>query len=226
MPLKTFFLTVSFFIFLLSPHLFAQDYYEQSYPDKPISLGIVFSPNISWLRYGDFAVEEQSARFGYAYGLQADFAFAENYYFHTGFIINNLNAEARLPIDGQGRTALDRYQLQYAEIPIAIKLRSTQRYHRSYYGVFGFTAGLKLNAKRQRDLMYTDPALAPSERINMRGEANLLRLGLLIGGGIEWQLDHNLRLMTGLSLNNGFTQVIRSGEPRNSFVALNFGIIF
>ena len=190
----------------------AQDYYSSTYQYKPISLGITFSPNMSWMRHGDADGYENTPKFGFAYGLLADFAFTENYYFATGLLINTLNSDV-------GYTDLTRsYRLQYAEIPISLKLKSTMRYFRSYYGQFGFTGGVKLNAKEKKP--------GDSSRSSMGNDADFFRLALQIGGGVEWQLDHNLSMMTGLSFNNGFTRVIESGEPRNSYVAFNFGIFF
>ncbi|WP_257670426.1 PorT family protein [Parapedobacter tibetensis] len=213
------------FLLLALPFVFsnhkglAQDYYSSTYQYKPISLGITFSPNIGWMRYGDNDEYESSPKFGYAYGLLADFAFSENYYFSTGLLINTLNTETSGPSPETTGGTLDRdYRLQYAEIPIAVKLKSTMRYFRSYYGQFGFTAGLKLNAKEQE--------AGASSRHSMGSSADFLRLALQIGGGVEWQLDHNLVMMTGLTFNNGFTRAVRAGEPRNSYIAFNFGIFF
>jgi len=190
----------------------AQDYYSSTYQYKPISLGITFSPNMSWLRYGDADGYKSTPKFGYAYGLLADFAFTENYYFATGLLINTLNNESEYT------DVTHSYRLQYAEIPISLELKSTMRYFRSYYGQFGFTGGVKLNAKEKKT--------GDSSRSSMGDDADFFRLALQIGGGVEWQLDHNLSMMTGLSFNNGFTRVINNGEPRNSYVAFNFGIFF
>ncbi|QNL50022.1 outer membrane beta-barrel protein [Olivibacter sp. SDN3] len=216
-------IVLSFFSF----YAVAQDYNESFYDSKRMSLGITFSPNVSWLRYGDVDVEGTKAKMGYAYGLLADFAFSENYYFSTGFLINTLNAEARryttVPENQQRFVEVNDYRLQYAEIPFGVKLKSTQRYYRSYYGLFGFTAGIKINAKQE---VTAENGTLLQESRNLKGRADLFRLGLQVGGGVEWQLDHNLRLMTGLSFNNGFTRVIKSDSPRNSFVSFNFGILF
>lgn len=199
----------------------AQDYYSSTYQYRPVSLGITFSPNMGWMRYGDNEDYKSSPKFGYAYGLLADFAFTENYYFSTGLLINTLNSQTEHPDPlssvAYARTTTD-YRLQYAEIPIALKLKSTMRYFRSYYGQFGFTGGFKLNAKHKEE--------GATSRSAMGSDADFFRLALQIGGGVEWQLDHNLVMMTGLTFNNGFTQAIRVGEPRNSYVAFNFGIFF
>ncbi len=198
---------------------FTQDYYSSTYQYKPISLGITFSPNMGWMRYGDSDGYESSPKFGYAYGLLADFAFSENYYFSTGLLINTLNSESTGPTPGSASSRFNRdHRIQYAEIPITLKLKSTMRYFRSYYGQFGFSTGFKLGAKERE--------AGISSRQSMGNDADFLRLALQIGGGIDWQLDHNLVMMTGLSFNNGFTRAIRQGEPRNSYVAFNFGIFF
>ena len=194
----------------------AQDYYSSTYQYKPISLGITFSPSMAWMRYSETDEYEGSAKLSYAYGLLADFAFSENYYFSSGLLINTLNAESKGPI---GTNSPNRdYRIQYAEIPLALKLKSTQRYFRSYYGLFGFTAGFKLSAKEK---IQGNP-----NRTTLGDNADLLRLALQIGGGVEWQLDHNLVMMTGLSFNNGLTRAIDIGEPKNSYAAFNFAIFF
>lgn len=190
----------------------AQSYDESVYQYKPISLGIVLTPNMGWLRYGDNDNFSGESRVGFGYGLQADFAFSENYYFNTGLLINTINSRSTL---NNLRTD---YRLQYAEIPLALKLKSTMRYFRSYYGLFGFSTGFKLSGREKAD--------NASNSTSIGGDANLFRLALQVGGGVEWLLDHNLMLMTGLTYNNGFTRAIRPGEPQNSYFALNLGIIF
>ncbi len=190
----------------------AQDYYSSTYQYKPVSLGITFAPNLAWMRHGEATGYQNTPKFGFAYGLLADFAFTENYYFATGLLINTLNSEVEYTDLTQS------YRLQYAEIPLSLKLKSTMRYFRSYYGQFGFTGGVKLNAKEKLP--------GSSTRTSMGDDADFFRLALLIGGGVEWQLDHNMVMVTGLSFNNGFTRAVKEGEPRNSYVAFNFGIFF
>lgn len=193
--------------------LSAQDYYESSYPRKSVSLGLTFSPNLSWLRYGNRSSVDKKAKIGYAYGLLADFAMAENYAFSTGFLINNLRASSDLGPEPISTT----YDLQYVEIPFGLKLRSTQRYYRSYYGLFGFTGGIKMSA---------DKTVGSEDKADLNSDAKAFRLGLQFGGGVEWQLDHNLRFMTGLTFNNGFKKVLSDGSAKNSYVSVNFGLFF
>ncbi|SRR5690606_1148186 len=210
-----FFLFTFLFITSVFSSAKAQDYYGNSYAYKPVSFGLTFSPNLGWLNFGNDANVQKESEFGYGYGLLADFAFAENYYFATGFLINNLKSAVE---QGPDRISTQ-YKLQYVEIPIGLKLKSTQRYFRSYYGQFGFTGGLKINGEyAENDGAYQD----------LGSEAKNIRLALNIGGGVEWQLDHNLRFVTGLSYNNGFTKILDRDlmGPKNSYIAFNLALFF
>jgi hypothetical protein len=195
-----------------------QDYYNSNYYNsRPIKMGITFSPNLSWLRYGDEGGYDGKSGLGYAYGLLTDFGISENYFFSTGLLINTLVNQTTYNDTDLNTMVNAKYRLQYVEIPLAVKLKSIQQYNRSYYGKFGFTAGVKVNGKERIN--------DASSRTKIDG-ANIFRLGLQIGGGVEWQLDHNLNLMTGLTFNNGFTRAVKTGEPKTSYLSLDFGIFF
>lgn len=195
----------------------AQDYYGSSYSGKKVNLGITFSPNVHWLRYGDLQNIKKEPKIGYSYGLLADLAVTENYYFSTGFLINHLKASSDYSSRNPDINLLSTYHLQYIEVPFGLKLQSSQRYYRSYYGQFGFTAGMKING---------DHELAGTNKTSLGSNADLFRLAMQIGGGINWQLDHKLNMMTGLTLNNGFTGILKDGKPKSSYVAFNFAIFF
>ena len=194
--------------------LFAQDYYGSSYEQKSVSLGITVSPNFHWLRYDDEQVE-MSSKIGFTYGLLSDFYLAENYAFSTGFLINNLNASSNF--NAENKLVQNNYKLQYIEIPFGLKMQSTPSNQKNFYGQFGFTAGMKISGKVKED---------NSSKKNLGSDADVFRLGLQVGGGVNWQLDEKLKLMTGLSLNNGFTRILKNGEPKNSYLSLNLAIFF
>src|SRR3546814_581780 len=140
---KTILLYLLVFLFTtFSGHrVHAQDYYSSTYQYKPISLGITFAPNMAWMRHGDAGGYQNTPKFGFAYGLLADFAFTENYYFATGLLINTMNSDVEYADPTintvPGADLTHSYRLQYAEIPLSLKLKSTMRYFRSYYGQFG-----------------------------------------------------------------------------------------
>lgn len=198
--------------FFISNNTSAQYYgYED---EKNIRMGLMLSPNIGWLKYNnDFDV---SNKLGFSYGLIADIGFAKNYYFSTGLLINSINSGVKTNQSSTEQEDRDIF-LKYAEVPLTVKLKSELQNFGKFYGQFGFTAGVKVGAKEKP---------INGNKRSLDGE-DIFRLGLQIGGGTEWNLGGNLGLLTGLSLNNGFTRAVKgSGAPKNSYLALNVGILF
>ncbi|SRR5690606_246311 len=201
-----------------SSTVLAQDYYSRgtsNEQEKNISLGLSINPNIGWLRYGGNDDYDASSKIGFSYGLLADLGFTRNYYFSTGLLINSIGSQVKSTLSGNAETKDIR--LQYAEIPLTVKLKSEESELGRYYGQFGFTAGFKVSGKEKLE--------GATKKNDIAGD-DLFRLGLQLGGGMEWKLSQNLNLMTGLSFNNGFTRAIKDGKPKTSYVALNLGLFF
>jgi len=193
----------------------AQDYYTKSKnkdyaEEKNFRLGLSVNPNIGWLRYDDDY--DASSKVGFSYGLIADLGFSKNYYFSTGLLITSINSKVDFPA---GEPDREKIRLQYAEVPLTIKLKSEENETGRFYGQFGFTAGIKVSGKETID----------GTKRAIDGD-NIFRLGLQLGGGKEWTLSDNLGLMTGITFNNGFSRAIKEGKPKSSYVALNLGIFF
>ncbi len=207
------FLFFSVLFFLFSVHTTKAQYYSY---DKNISLGLTFSPNMSWLNYQDGDSRESSPKVGYAYGLVADLGFARNYYFSTGLLVNTLYSQT--VANGSADLLEDKtYRLQYAEVPLAIKLKTNAGGAARFYGQFGFTAGVKVSGKERIETSTGYRAIDGDD---------IFRLGLLIGAGAEWRLTNSLSAMTGLSYNNGFTRTMKDGSPKLSYCSLNIGLLF
>ncbi len=190
------------------------------YPyERNMRLGLVFNPNISWFNF-DNASFNGSSSYRFGYGLLADFGFSRNYYFSTGLILNDLRAERELQLDGGSPSVVNNtVRIKYAEVPLTIKLKTEERDYGRIYGQFGVTAGVRVSARQRTDL--------PGAEHQSLSGTDLVRLGLQIGTGVEWNLGGNLGLLTGAAYNNGFTRAIRNGgEPKISYVALQVGLLF
>ena len=192
---------------------FAQSYY-QSYPEKNISLGLTFNPNLSWLNYEDSENREVDSKFGYSYGLVADLGFARNYYFSTGLLINTLQSDVS---SSQANYTSRTIRLQYADIPLSIKLKTNANSIGRFYGLFGFTAGVKVSGKEKLETLDSYQAIDGDD---------IFRMGLQIGAGGEFRLGNSLSLATGLTYNNGFTRAIKDGSPKISYIAFTIGLLF
>src|SRR5690606_5047662 len=136
-------------------------------------------------------------------------------YFSTGLVINSLYTEAATTFNSS--PAYIKHRLQYAEIPLAVKLKSSENFNRSFFGKFGFSLGAKVSGKER---------ISDAEKRTKIENANVFRMAMQIGGGVEWNLDYNMRLLTGLTFNNGFTRAMKAGEPKNSYVSFDFGFLF
>lgn len=198
-------------IFVLSlTKVSGQGYYD--YYEREMRLGLVFNPSVNWLRYEN--AYTAPVKMGFSYGLQADLGFARNYFLSTGLLINSINT--RVETTDAAYPSRDVF-LRYAEVPLAIKLKTNPTERGRLYGQFGFTLGVKVSGREQLD--------GAERRQEIDGD-DLFRLGLQIGTGYEWNLGSNLGLLTGISFNNGFTRAVHHAAPYTSFVALNFGLLF
>ena len=103
-------------------------------------------------------------------------------------------------------------------MPLTLKLKSNEIQNRKFYGQFGLDANIKLGAKQ---------AVEGQSNVDISKTVNLFRLGLIIGGGAEWKVAENMSLLTGLSYNNGLTDVFDGSEKaKNSYVSINLGMFF
>lgn len=186
-----------------------------------VQLGFTLTPNIGWLQFNDdnAGTSSDGARIGFSYGVLGDFSVAQNqnYYFSTAFTVTSVNGKAEITDETGTSNAV--YKLQYIEIPLTLKLKSNQKESGRFYGQFGLGTGVKIGAKRDLG--------AGNDDVNISKQINNVRLSLIAGGGAEWQLDRNMALLTGLTFNNGFTDIFDgSGNARSSYVAFNLGIFF
>lgn len=200
-------------VFILSINNSQAQYYQR---DKNLSMGITISPNIGWLSYEDSDSYQASNQVAASYGLLADIGFARNYYFSTGLFINTL--KSHVEAGAMNKDFMPRaYRLQYAEVPLSIKLKSNDNGQNRFYGQFGFTAGVKVSGKEKLDNASTYTAISGDK---------IFRLGLIIGTGMEWRIANGLSAITGIAYNNGFTKTLRQGSPSLSHVSFNLGLLF
>lgn len=174
-----------------------------------LRLGFTASPTFGRITYDDTAPYASSGtRVGFSYGIIADYAFAGNYYLGTGFLLTTMR--------GDVRTATEEftYRTQYIEVPLTLKLKTGTDGPVRFYGQFGPDLGVKISHKHN---LTTNPLV---ER-----DAELIRLGLLIGAGAEWRF-RGAHLLTGVSYLNPFTPVFRQPDAKNPGITLNLGLFF
>jgi long-subunit fatty acid transport protein len=215
-------------LLILSLHVCAQYKPEPYYGFR---LGLTAHPTIGWIKPEDG--KGNGVNVGFSYGLVGDFNFAENYSFSTGLTVTTINGKSTeinvspyhdvvsstTPIPYELK-----YKLQYVEIPLTVKLKTTKIGELRWYGQFGLSNGFNIGAKQ--DAQSQGRGLRDDE--NIYKYTNLYRAGLIIGGGLEYDVADNTSVMAGLTFNNGFTDISddKNRNVRNHYVGITFGVLF
>ena len=185
-------------------------------------LGFTVSPNLGWLRVTNpqnTGIKGNGSDAGVSYGVLADLGFARNYYFSTAFVVTSINAKLSQPTSPGAGAGINTtaYKIQYVEIPLTLKLKTTPSDMGRFYGQFGLGTGVKISGKQSTN----------GQDKQKSNDANTLRLSLIAGAGAEWNINSDFKIQTGLTLNRGLSNTISSQyDVRSDYVALNLGIFF
>lgn len=196
-----------------------------------VRLGLTAHPNFGFLKAENGKGNGVST--GFSYGLMSDFEFAENYSFATGLTVTTINGKATilnyepfsmLSSSTNNSAEYDvKFKMQYIEIPLSVKLKTDENNGMKWYGQFGLTADIRIGARqdvKSGNTVYADNTKATDL-------TKFLRAGMIIGGGMEYRLSGKTSLVTGLTYNNGLTNIAKNNESiRNHYVALNIGMFF
>jgi long-subunit fatty acid transport protein len=175
---------------------------------KPFNFSFRMGPNLSWMKSNSEAVNKDGSILGFSWGALCEFPIQNNYAFVSGFNINFAGGK----IDYQG--------LKQGTPVLQI----------------GLGTSFRLNARLKRSYPLPMSSSLPgyaSEDINSDNLTSFIKESLLIGIGAQYTLQDNLKLVGGLSFNNGFTDVLKkgpynTGDPKviSNFVELNIGLNF
>lgn len=176
-------------------------------------LGLHFSPNISWLGLNTAGYDKDGVRLGFAYGISTEFFLAKNYLFSTGFNINNIGGNLKYEgvYDNAGVVSASavkqNIKINYIDIPLTLKLRTNEIGYMTFYGNFGFVAGIKYNSKT--DYEYVDLNSIKKTDVNNTSNISFFNMNLVVGGGAEYNLSGNTNIMFGVTYHNGFVNVMK-----------------
>jgi opacity protein-like surface antigen len=189
-------------------------------PNSNLHFGLKLSPMLSWTNSDIEGLEDDGSAIGFTYGLMMDFDFTSNYAISTGIELSHR----------KGKTKNDslsfKYNLQYIDLPVALKLRTNEIGYITYYGKFGFIPGI--NVKATYDLESSTDLVADDDDVKFSSDINAFNLGLIVGGGIHYGLSGNTAIMVELLYNNGFIDILKEdgNQLKTSYVALNLGVYF
>jgi hypothetical protein len=198
---------------------------------QDLRFGVFVEPELSWLTPDAKNIDRDGFRIGINGGMIMDKYFAKNYAFTTGVSISNIGGnlfyEDSLAIKTaeeeqvmSPRTTVD-YRLQYVSVPLGLKFRTNQIGYFTFFAQLGFTPQINIKAR-------ADASRNQLDRENISDEINLFNLSYFFGGGIGYSLGGSTELIGGIIFNNGFIDVLKSKNSRDtlSFLSLRLGIMF
>lgn len=138
-----------------------------------------------------------------------------------------------------------RYNLQYVEIPLGLKMRTREFGYVSYWLEPNIAFGFRSQARGTIEGRRFDGGSVgeDGEKINIRPEVGGLNMSWGLGGGVEYTLSGTTALLVGLNAQFGFSDVTkntgtyfdstRNDEPRSedsrakiTALTLKIGILF
>jgi opacity protein-like surface antigen len=181
---------------LLTINVKAQD-------EKKFRLGLEICPNMAWLKSDVKGFKNDGSPVGFRFGLLGDFRLGgdKNYYFSTGVFMNSLKGKSKLSIvdsTGAAGSATLESKFQYVELPLSIKLKTDEIGYITYFGQIGFDTGLQVQAKAR---------VGDGDFEDVSDHANIIRVALLVGGGLEYNFSGGTSALLGLKYSNAFTSV-------------------
>lgn len=206
---------------------------------KPYTFGFKVAPSLGWLST-DTKGYSGGSSVGFSWGFVSEFNFTENHCLATGinFVFNNSNMtypDVRTINLVSETVEVDRkLRIKYIQVPLALKMRTDEKNKIRYYGQFGLGTGFRLNAKAKDEYVSESGALI-SETDNIDSEISFIRESLIVGLGMEYHIASGNIVSAGLTLDNGFTDIL-TGENKvdptikpkgtSSFVELSIGLLF
>ena len=212
-------------LFFASKNLFGQRY----------QLGIYFNPNITWLQTDVDDIVPGDVRFGYEFGFSLDRYFTENYAFasgvsilHTGGTLKHINGIEKFRLRDENveiaKNKDVRYNIQYARVPIALKLKTHLIGRMVYSANLGFDVMFRTTANAD----FEDVNNKQYDRVNINKEIKLLNLGWHIGGGVAYHLGGDASIFGGVALMNTFTDMTTPSRDMitSKNLVLRIGVMF
>lgn len=190
--------------------------------------GLTASPEFCWFGIHGDEIESDGPRLGFQYGLlfEPTIGSVERYAFSTGVIVNVAGGNISDADTATSLEIISNIKAQYIEVPLTIKLRTNEVNYMTYYGLFGMTPGINIQA---RDHIEDGNGNVLEEDLDIRdqnGTENykLFNVSLTLGAGVEYAMTENTAITGGIFFQNGFTNVFETAATSENIQLKQFGI--
>lgn len=225
---------------------------QLSFAQDKLRFGLKAATNIGWLKGTNKTIDNKGLTMGFGYGVMGEYNFHESYAVKAELLLSNIKSKmtvntpqafTQFPTTDTISSLNYSYNIQYVELPIAIKFHTKPVGNMTYFGNFGFSPGFGLNARASIDgaLPQEVADADPTDfKVNdtdgelftvhdFDDKVFLLRFPLIIGGGVEYKMAGDSYLQGGLRFSNSFTDIFvkdEAADGRNNYLALSLGVLF
>lgn len=226
-------------LIIFSIALFSVNGIAQTY-----KLGVYVEPSVGWLHPERQSVRYEAAAVGFGGGISFDYYFTDKYAFSSGIGLSTQGGELKYDdsirvyvydetADSPDNVVL-KYNLNYINIPLGLKLKTDQLGYFTYFFDLGFDLQVSISAKGTsldgEDFDFTAEDNRPLDNDDISKEINFMNISYHFGGGLEYELSESTAFFAGLTYRNGFTD-ITANEYQNytvntRVVALRVGLMF
>ncbi len=207
--------------------------------EKPFVFGFKVAPNIGWMNPSSEGYETDGSKFGFSWGLLAEFYLMENYSINTGLNIlfqnGTLNYEDDLVAYGGVGELSRTYNFKYIELPFTLKMKINEISGVRFFGVFGFGANILLSAKVKDKFVLEGGIFEDKDEKDFKNNLKSMRVSMIVGIGAEFNVDGVTKLLAGINFNNGITDVLKNQnnyhsdinhKSINNYLEFYIGILF
>ncbi len=193
---------------------------------QKFNFGLKASPSLAWLKPDTKGIASDGSKIGFSYGILMDYNFGDNYSLGTGVDITYRGG--KLVTEDTTFSANIDYKLQYIEIPFTLKMKTNEIGYLTYFAQFGFAPGVNIKAKADTETKISGQTSINETDIDISKDINTINLAMIISLGAQYSLGGKTSLMTGLSFNNGFTDIADSKDLKvsSNYIALMIGVFF
>ncbi|MDD4150438.1 MAG: porin family protein [Bacteroidales bacterium] len=204
---------VCIFALILTGNIFAQK----------VSGGLFVGPTMSWMSTDSKIIDLDGMKLGYNFGALLDFNITDNFAISTGIQFNKLGGNisfinGALNVTPEQSTVYDtlrpgssiKYNLNYLAIPFGFKGKTNEIGYLTYFLKAGVTPLINIKALGTIDAMQMDNTVKTEEDVLLNKEIALFNIGWHIGGGAEYVLAGNTRLIFELLYTGGLLNVNRT----------------
>lgn len=224
-----------------------------------VKMGLRVSPNFSWVNIQKGSMSNDGLGLGFSYGVTADFAMfkSTNYWFATELSVSTIpvsaksNTELKNVVPQSGATGkFDtltygagkvnfKYNTQYLQIPLSIKMKTDEIGNMKYYFQFGLAPSFMMKSKLSTTIVdgsgiypsnkgitshdpnnidddvyqfsgTTVPGSAKGEKeYAFEDNISTFRFPVIMGAGIEYKLTGNTMFTAGLRFDNAINNFFK-----------------